>query len=83
MNRTIIHELPGWRVTSWGNGLAYALDNLAEGLGVYFQGDDADGFRNELEGLTEGVPCLSYADALPCIWSDYGELAQPIEEVTA
>lgn len=83
MRSAIIHELPGWRVTSYGNGLAYAVDNLTAGQGLYFQGDDADTFRDELEALTEGSPNLDYADALACIWFDYSDNAQPIEDRAA
>lgn len=28
MRSTIIHDLPDWRVTSWGNGLAYEVEVL-------------------------------------------------------
>lgn len=83
MQVCIIHEYPDWRVTSYGNGLGYAVDNLAAGLGLYFQGDDADTFCEQLEALTEGSPCLNYCDALSVIWNDYSDNAKPLEESAA
>lgn len=75
MTETIIHDLAEWRVTSYGNGLAYELAHKPSGETVFFQGDDAAQFREELENLTEGKPSLDYADALRIIWHDYAELA--------
>lgn len=73
MRTAIIHNLPDWTVESHGNGLAYEVKRLESGESLYFQGDDADAFRDQLTGLTEasGGPVLDYADALRIIWSDY------------
>lgn len=73
---TIIHDLPDWEVTSYGNGLSYRIFNKSEGQAIFFQGDDAEIFRDELETLTEGTPALDFADALSLIWSDYAEIAE-------
>jgi hypothetical protein len=77
MKKTVIHNLPDWRVTSWGNGLAYEIANMRTSQSVYFQGDDALEFSDRLELLTESRtgPRFSFADALGCLWSDYSELA--------
>lgn len=81
MNKTIIHDLPDWQVTSYGNGLAYELANKRTLEAVFFQGDDAENFRDSLAVLTEPragsySAVLGYSDALGCIWSDYMENAQ-------
>lgn len=68
-----IHDLPEWRVTSYGNGLAYSIERKPSGKSLFFQGDDATQFRNEFDNLTSGIPSLEFADALQCIWSDYSD----------
>lgn len=73
MRSTIIRDLPDWRVTSWGNGLAYSIKHKPSGRDVFYQGDAAEEFRTEFERLTEHVPCLSYADALTVIFQDHEE----------
>ena len=75
MRSTIIHELPGWRVTSYGNGLAYEVAHKPLGMAIFFQGDDAGEFRDTLEGLTESAPFLDYSDALAIVWNDHSESA--------
>lgn len=74
MKSCIIHDLPDWRVTSYGNGLAYAIDHKPSGENMFVQGDDADIFRAEFDALTSlrGTgPNLYYADALDIIFSEY------------
>jgi len=75
MRSTIIHDLPDWRVTSLGNGLAYEIEYKPDGRTLYFQGDDAAQFRDEFDGLTNRAPSLDFADALRVIWNDYSEIA--------
>lgn len=74
-NAVIIHDLLEWRVTSYGNGIAYDLTHKPSGDSVFFQGDDAEQFREEFDGLTEGAPALDFSDALRVIWHDYSEIA--------
>lgn len=76
MRSCVIHDLPQWRVTSYGNGLAYDIEHKPSGRSVFFQGDDADTFREEFDILTCGLPALSFADALQAIFSEYEEFAQ-------
>lgn len=78
MKICVIHDLPDWQVTSHGNGVAYALVNKSAKMDVFFQGDDAQLFRETLEGLTEGKPALDYADALKMIWEDFAYCAVPM-----
>lgn len=80
MRSTVIHALPGWQVTSWGNGMSYELVNKRTAQSVFFRGDDAAIFRDSLGALTEPrgdsyANILNYSDALGCIWSDYAECA--------
>lgn len=74
MRQSIIHDLPGWQVTSYGNGLAYAIEHGERSL--YFQGDDAAQFRDEFDNLTSGIPSLDYAAALQVIWNDYESVSR-------
>lgn len=77
MQINVIHDLPDFKVISYGNGMSYDLAHMPSGRSVFFQGDDAGEFRDELERLTSGNPCrLDYANALQRIWSDYQECAQ-------
>lgn len=80
MKSTIIHDLPGWQVTSHGNGLAYTLLNKRTNEELFFQGDDAEQFRAELTAYTcSNAPVgpsgyrvvLDYSDALRVIWGEY------------
>lgn len=80
MKSVIIHNLPDWRVTSYGNGLAYEIANKRLSLALLFQGDDAAEFRTQIDALTDGPPALDYADALAAIWHDYSEGAAPWEQ---
>lgn len=70
MRSCIIHDLPDWQVTSYGNGLAYEIVRKLDLASVFFQGDDAEYFRSDFQRLTERAPCLSYADALTIIFQD-------------
>lgn len=75
MTSAMIHDLPDWQVWSHGNGLAYAIVAKSCGARKFFQGDDAEQFREQFEALTEGTPSLDFADALRVIWHDYAEIA--------
>lgn len=74
MRSTIIHDLPEFSVTSYGNGLAYEIAEKASGKTLFFQGGDAAQFRDEFDGLTGKMPALDFADALRVIWNDYSEI---------
>lgn len=75
MRSATIHNLPDWQVISYGNGLAYEIAHKPSAKTLFFQGDDAVIFRDQLDGLTDGPPALDFADALHVIWSDYSEIA--------
>lgn len=72
MLQAIIRTSPGYLLTSHGNGLAYALKRRSDGREVFFQGDDADKFREELEaweGSADGT--LSTEHVLSAIFCNY------------
>ena len=74
MRSCIIHDLPDWQVTSYGNGLAYSIEYKPSGADIFFQGEEADVFRLEFDNLTCGIPSLSFADALQAIFAEYEEI---------
>lgn len=78
MKSSTIHNLPDWQVRSWGNGLSYEIENRKAKRSIFFQGDDAAGFRTEFDALTLNSPALDYADALAVIWDFYSEISQPV-----
>lgn len=56
MNVTVIAETSNFRLTSYGNGIAYALDHLSDpkyAEHVFVQGDDAEAFWEEYEAARE------------------------------
>lgn len=61
MTRVIIHESGAYRLTSFGNGLAYALERLADAASIFVQGDDAESFRQTFEELCESEPSTDAA----------------------
>lgn len=69
MSGIVTHDRPGFLVTSYWNGGAYEFRHKASGLSVYFQGDDATQFRDELDAYGEHWP--DYDAALAQLWSDY------------
>ena len=71
MNALIIRDRPGFRVTSYGNGMAYVLRNNSTGRDIYFQGDDAARFRDEMGGLESRFDDTD--KVLAWLWFDYAE----------
>lgn len=58
-----------FEVTSYGNGTAYAIEERATGRSIYFQGDEAAQFIDELDQASDALG--SYELALARLWSDY------------
>lgn len=56
MQCVVIAKTPTFTLTSYGNGLAYALDHVGIAEGVFAQGDDATQFRDEFEALERVKP---------------------------
>lgn len=54
MNRAVIVDTQGWEVTSYGNGLAYAVKGPS--VDLFFQGDDADAFKDDWEAIERVHP---------------------------
>jgi hypothetical protein len=67
MRQTTIIDTPAFRVVSHGNGTAYEFVNKATRASVFFQGDDALAFGEEMEGRT-----------LADLWGDYEDIAKPL-----
>ena len=78
----VLHEGGNLRVVSFGNGAAYAFDNTFCGRGVFFQGDDADTFRDELTAAYTGHPDWPVERTLRFLWGelDYGLASQPWDD---
>lgn len=71
MKSALVHNTRRFNCLSYGNGLAYTLENKLTRTSILFQGDDADQFRAELDNLTCGRLPLSFDDALGVLWNDY------------
>jgi hypothetical protein len=50
--------------------LAYEILRKPDLASLFFQGEDADAFREEFRTLTESPPYLSFADAICIIFQD-------------
>ncbi len=50
MKHACNYDRNGWRLTSFGNGFAYLLEDTENKREVWFQGDDADYFRGHVIG---------------------------------
>lgn len=76
MQTNVIHDLPEFKVTSLGNGLAYELQRKRCGRSIFFQDEGAANFCDDLNALTSKVPCLDFTNALRYLWNEYQEYAQ-------
>lgn len=82
MNRVIIAQTPTFTLTSWGNGLAYALDHVGQTEGVFVQGDDATQFWNEFIGL-ERIKPTTQASLAELWWHYAPDTHQPSQRKQA
>jgi len=81
MKSSLIHDTRHFRLVSYGNGLAYALERKGVSYAsILFQGDDADKFREELDNLSSGRLMLATDDVLRILWNDYECVAEPVAE---
>lgn len=71
MRGVIILQHGFFRLTSYGNGASYTLERA--GRSVFFQGDDAAQFRDEMESLENSAPDTS---PLPTLWDWYSHVAE-------
>jgi hypothetical protein len=69
------------RLISYGNGLAYRLEDMKGRRSVFLQGDDAHQFRDELETLENLRPDDGADDILGWMWDhhDYGAASTEME----
>lgn len=72
-----MHDTEDFTVTSYGNGLGYELRNKTQRHYVFFQGDDATAFREELRAMEEKEPETLTNTLLARLWSEYGEITKP------
>ncbi len=72
----VIFERDGIRLKSYGNGLAYALEQTLTQRGAYFQGDDATHFREEWEAFEATHPAGDLVAYFSEILSQYAEEEQ-------
>lgn len=76
MRSIILYDRNDWAVTSYGNGTAYALELMTPTalLSVFFQGDDAEYFRNNTMG-EDGF----FVDNVEERFADYLAVMEPVE----
>lgn len=72
MKSAFIRRRPQFNVISYGNGTAYALEQKPSYRSVFFQGDDADQFKREMDAFEDR---LDTDAALAELWHQYSELA--------
>lgn len=63
MSEVVIINMNGWEVVSYGNGLSYSVTG-PNGIDIFFQGDDAIQFRDDLERWETNYPDMYYSDIL-------------------
>ena len=89
MRRSQLHTGAEFILISYGSGLAYSLQRYGEDIGsgkaleVFFQGDDADTFREQWEAWAAweaNRPDLSTERVMGLLWGDYAGVAELIEE---
>lgn len=71
MKSCILYETPTFQVASWGNGLSYALLHKPSGRDIFFQGEAAEEFRNEIEAGEALDPSIPYEDIFAEQWAVY------------
>ncbi len=78
MRQVTLSDTPNYRLVSYGNGLAYSLAKKETTTDVYFQGDDATQFREELEAMENADPERLTDDILGELWHRYAPDAEPV-----
>jgi phenylalanine-4-hydroxylase len=78
---TILIDQDGYKLTSYGDGSAYALEH--DGRGAFMQGDDATQLRDEIEAFELAWPCASRATLARFLWMtlEYGLASTPLETI--
>ena len=65
MKSAVILDTPAWRITSYGHGTAYAIEDVRLGKSVHQQGDDASQFSDELNGGRDWADiCIDYSEVM-------------------
>ena len=74
---TLIHDSAPFKLHSYGMGFAYRLVHVALDRDIWFEGDDATQFCDELDARAVAQPDRLYADILRELWDRYDVNAQP------
>jgi hypothetical protein len=72
-----IYDTARFYVVSHGNGLAYIFNHKPDDLEVFFQGDDATTFREQLEAYESIFPNEASDSILARLWGTYSCVAEP------
>ncbi len=77
----ILIDQDGYKLTSWGNGAAYALEH--DGQAAFMHSADADRLREEITAFETAWPCASRGALARYLWVtlDYGSASTPLETV--
>lgn len=80
MKTITIHNTPSFRIDSTGNGLSYDFTHKKQNKYVFFQGDDAIEFENELKAYEKAFPDMEYENLLTLLWNDYSDISAKIHK---
>lgn len=72
---TVIHEGMRYRVTSYGNGLAYMVERKADGWSLFMQDENAATFREIWDEAEATNPSVSFNDVFEL--NGYDEALEP------
>lgn len=76
MKKVTLADGKRFRLISYGNGLAYSLEDKGTGRSVFLQGDDAAAFRSELETLETAHPDWDTDLILAEAWEPYDAISR-------
>ena len=71
MKRLVILQTPRFDLVSWGNGAAYCLRRKTDLRTIFFQGEDAGLFRDELDTMEKVWPHRPTDELLALLWDQY------------
>lgn len=71
-----IRKSASFELESLGNGAAYTLRDTVQRRSVFFQGDDADILRGEIDLIEAINPTEETENVLGILWDEYEGAAQ-------
>ena len=80
MRSATIAQGERYKLISWGNGLAYCLEDTCEGLDVFVQGDEASDFRAAWDAVETVMADKPHDVPLGYMWDQmgYGAAGRPV-----